>query len=86
MQDLTRFSQIVDHLAATQMDALSRCEHCGQDGSVFNCDDCQANAAAFLSGIVDLANLIIDDTVQRFLFTIVDAPPNLEMLINDYGK
>lgn len=86
MQNLEQFSLILDSLTAPLIDALSRCEHCGQDGSVFNCDDCQANAAAFLSGIVDLANLIIDDTVQRFLFTIVDAPPNLEMLINDYGK
>jgi len=49
-------NEILKQLTIVFSESLSRCEHCGKEGEVFDCDDCKRNKEDFASHMTDLIN------------------------------
>ena len=62
--------KILRSLAWLMSDAMSRCEHCGHEGGVFVCDDCQYTKEQWSSTVLDLLILLKAEPDARVMVMI----------------
>lgn len=65
-------------LTSLMQEALSRCEHCGKEGSVYDCDECQETKVQFTSIMTDLVNGLEPNGERRMAMMLDALAPILD--------
>lgn len=65
-------------LASLMQGSLNRCERCGKEGNVYDCEECQETKEQFASTITDLVNALEPNGEKRMLILLEALAPILE--------
>ncbi len=65
-------------LSEALQDSLNRCEHCGKEGEVFDCEECNYDKTKFTEQMTNLVNLLESDGDKRLAILMGILQPILK--------